>query len=143
LRLADLIGLGMSSISHVGRSFSQNARDLMTYYAAIDSGKLPTVRGLAMSDDDVIRADLIQKLMCHGVLDVAAFEDRYGIDFARYFAAELSRLRMPASDGLIDVEPQQLTVTAKGRFLLRVIAMCFDAHLVRNDTPKVQYSRAL
>ena len=139
----DLIGLGMSSISHVGRSFSQNARDLMTYYAAIDSGKLPTVRGLAMSDDDVIRADLIQKLMCHGVLDVAAFEDRYGIDFARYFAAELSRLRMPASDGLIDVEPQQLTVTAKGRFLLRVIAMCFDAHLVRNDTPKVQYSRAL
>ena len=139
----DLIGLGMSAISHIGRSFSQNARDLMTYYAAIDAGRLPLARGLAMSDDDVIRADLIQALMCHGTLQIAAFERRHGLDFARYFAAELERLRALEADGLIVIEPERLTITARGRFLLRVIAMCFDAHLARNATPEVRYSRAL
>jgi oxygen-independent coproporphyrinogen-3 oxidase len=139
----DLIGLGMSAISHIGRSFSQNARDLMTYYAAIDAGKLPLARGLAMSDDDVIRADLIQKLMCHGVLDVPAFEHRHALVFERYFADELMRLDALARDGLVRIEPAQLVVTAKGRFLLRVIAMCFDVHLARNATPAVRYSRAL
>jgi len=139
----DLIGLGMSAISHIGRSFSQNARDLMTYYAAIDAGRLPLARGLAMSDDDVIRADLIQALMCHGTLQIAPFERRHGLDFGHYFAAELARLRALADDGLVTIEPDRLTITARGRFLLRVIAMCFDAHLARNATPEVRYSRAL
>jgi oxygen-independent coproporphyrinogen-3 oxidase len=139
----DLIGLGMSAISHIGRSFSQNARDIMTYYAAIDAGRLPIARGLAMSDDDVIRADLIQALMCHGVLDVLSFERRHGLDFAVYFSAELNRLRGLAADGLIQIEPTRLSITPRGRFLLRVIAMCFDAHLARKDQPEVRYSRAL
>jgi len=139
----DLIGLGMSSISHVGRSFSQNARELVSYYAALDTGRLPVARGLVMSDDDLIRADVIQDLMCHGVLDIAAFEQRHHLDFSVYFVAELARLRALAQDGLVSVGTNRIVVTPRGRFLLRIIAMCFDAHLVRADTPPVRYSRAL
>src|SRR5690606_26360369 len=62
----DLVGLGMSAISHIGGSFSQNAKDLTGYYAALDNGRLPIARGLALSDDDLRRADLIQRLMCDG-----------------------------------------------------------------------------
>jgi len=139
----DMIGLGMSSISHIGASFSQNARDLPGYYAALDAGRLPVVRGIELDDDDILRADLIQQLMCHGRLDIAAFEARHRIDFAVYFAAELARLRELARDGLIAVEPARLEVSARGRFLLRNIAMCFDAHLRKPDAVEVRYSRAL
>src|SRR5690606_3884055 len=60
----DLIGMGVSSISHVGDSFSQNHRDLYSYEAALDEGRLPIWRGLLLDADDVLRADLIQQLMC-------------------------------------------------------------------------------
>lgn len=139
----DLIGLGMSSISHIGASFSQNARDVVTYYAALDGGRLPVVRGLALDEDDLIRADAIQQLMCHGTLDVAVFEERHRLDFAVYFTAELLRLRELVRDGLIVVTPDRLTVSSRGRFLLRIIAMCFDAHLPRKQAAEVRYSRAL
>ena len=83
-------------------------------------------------------------LMCHGTLDIDEFEARHWLDFRAYFADELVRLRELAHDGLIAVEPQRLVVTSRGRFLLRIIAMCFDAHLPREGaTTQMRYSRAL
>jgi oxygen-independent coproporphyrinogen-3 oxidase len=125
----DLVGLGMSSIGHVGPSYHQNARTLQEYYAAIDDGHLPIRRGMFLSDDDLVRADVIQQLMCHGDLDMQTFEERYGVAFRAYFAAELVRLANLQKDGLIDILPRGLQVTSRGRFLLRIIAMCFDAYL--------------
>ncbi len=137
----DLIGLGMSSISHIGDSYSQNARDALGYFAALDAGRLPTSRGLAINADDGIRAEVIQALMCHGVLDTHACAARHRIDFAQYFAAELVRLRALEVDGLVAVTPACITVTPRGRFLLRSIAMCFDAYLA--PASEVRYSRAV
>ncbi len=139
----DMIGLGMSSISRIGASFSQNARDLPNYYAALDEGRLPVVRGIRVDDDDILRADAIQQLMCHGQLDIRAFELRHRTDFAVYFAAELVRLRELEKDGLISVDSAHLTVSPRGRYLLRNIAMCFDAHLQRQAGAAVRYSRTL
>ena len=139
----DLIGLGMSAIGHVGNTFSQNAKDLVGYYAALDAGCLPVVRGMTLDEDDVIRADLLQRLMCNGVIDIAAFEARHPIDFEVYFASDLDRLRALAADGLVVVSPDRIAVTSRGRLLLRIIAMCFDAHLVRQRGEGVSYSKAL
>ena len=139
----DLIGLGMSSISHIGASFSQNARDLISYYAALDNGRLPVARGLALSDDDAIRADAIQRLMCHGMLDVADFEARHHLDFGVYFAQSLERLRALEQDGLVTLDPARITIMPRGRFLLRIVAMCFDAYLAQPAPSEVRYSRAL
>ena len=44
----DLIGLGMSAISHVGDSFSQNPRDLQSWEIALDHGRLPVWRGMQL-----------------------------------------------------------------------------------------------
>jgi hypothetical protein len=78
---SDLVGLGVSAISHIGDSFSQNPRDLPTWEAALDDGRLPVMRRHALDEDDQLRADLIQSLMCQGEIPVAALERRYGIDF--------------------------------------------------------------
>lgn len=140
----DLIGLGMSSIGHIGRSFHQNARNLQGYYLAIDHGHLPMQRGMLLSDDDVIRADVIQQLMCHGELDMRAFGNHYGIEFNDYFAAEIPRLKALQVDGLVDLPLGEIRITPRGRFLLRIVAMCFDAYLGKAAGEfKPAYSNAL
>ena len=126
---SDLVGLGVSAISHIGDSFSQNPRDLPSWQAALDDGRLPVFRGMRLDEDDQLRADLIQSLMCQGEIPVEALERRYAIDFAGYFANALERLAPLVEDGLVRVERQRIAVTARGRLLLRNIAMCFDRYL--------------
>jgi len=141
---SDLVGLGVSAISHVGDSFSQNPRDLPSWQAALDEGRLPVFRGMRMDADDVLRADLIQQLMCAGEIPVAALERRHAIDFADYFADALERLAPLAADGLVRIEQHRIVATSRGRLLLRNIAMCFDRYL---DQPAAiatpRFSRAI
>ncbi len=125
----DLIGVGVSAISHIGDTYSQNPRDLPAWETALDSGHLPVWRGMQLSADDIIRADLIQQLMCQGEVDVAAFERRHGLEFAAYFHGCLGRLTVLAADGLVEVGPQAIRVTDRGRLLLRVVAAAFDRYL--------------
>ncbi len=141
---SDLVGLGVSAISHIGDSFSQNPRDLPSWQAALDEGRLPVFRGMRLDADDVLRADLIQQLMCQGEIPVAALERRHGIDFADYFATALERLAPLVEDGLARIEPGRIVVTSRGRLLLRNIAMCFDRYLDQSAaiaTPR--FSRAI
>jgi oxygen-independent coproporphyrinogen III oxidase len=125
----DLLGLGVSAISHIGDSFSQNPRDLPSWEIALDQGRLPVWRGIHLDADDILRADLINQLMCQGSIDVAKLERRYCIDFAEYFAAALDPLAQLESDGLVEVFHNRIAATSRGRPLLRIIAMCFDRYL--------------
>lgn len=138
----DLIGLGMSSISRIGDSYAQNARELGAYQAALDAGQLPIVRGLKMDADDRLRAELIQQLMCHAQIDIRRLEAEHRIDFEGYFADALLRLAPMFEDDLVESIPGALRVTLRGRLLLRTVAMCFDRRLQQAAAP-VPYSRAV
>ncbi|MBB6599278.1 oxygen-independent coproporphyrinogen III oxidase [Luteimonas sp. MC1825] len=145
---SDLVGLGVSAISHIGDTFSQNPRDLPGWQIAIDEGRLPVFRGMRLSADDILRADLIQRLMCQAEVPVDALERRHDIVFAEYFAADIERLRPLQDDGLVRLEPDRIVVTARGRLLLRNIAMCFDHYLpapdaTPADTSRPRFSRAI
>jgi oxygen-independent coproporphyrinogen-3 oxidase len=138
----DIIGLGVSSVGRIGHTYSQNARDLASYYAALDGGRLPVARGLMLNEDDLIRRSLIGELMCHGELHMPSFGARHQLDFGGYFAAEMERLRGLAADELVALEADTIRVTSRGRLLLRNIAMCFDANrAVPSELPR--YSRAI
>lgn len=126
---SDLIGLGVSAISHIGDSYSQNPRDLPSWQAALDEGRLPVFRGMHMDEDDLLRADLVQALMCQGEIPIPALERRYAIDFHEYFADALERLQPLVDDGLATVDDTRIAATSRGRLLLRNIAMCFDRYL--------------
>lgn len=140
---SDLVGLGVSAISHVGDTFSQNPRDLPSWEIALDAGRLPTWRGLQLDADDVLRADLIQQLMCRGEIDILALEERHGIDFAATFAEELTRLPPLVADGLVTVRPEKIEATSRGRLLLRIIAACFDRYLHQPATGPARYSKSI
>jgi oxygen-independent coproporphyrinogen-3 oxidase len=142
----DLIGLGVSAISHVGQSFSQNFRELKKWEVALEGGRLPLWRGLALSDDDRVRAAVIGQLMCQGAIDIGAIEARYGIDFAACFGEALARLKQHLADGLVGIADGRITVTRAGRLLLRSVAMCFDAYLKVAPPAEAQhppYSRVI
>ena len=126
---ADLVGFGVSAISRIGDSFSQNPRDLPGWEAALDAGRLPVWRGLELSPDDVLREDVIQALMCQGRIDIEAIEQRHDIDFYAYFADALARLAELEADGLVHIQERAITATSRGRLLMRIIAMCFDRYL--------------
>lgn len=141
---SDLVGLGVSAISHVGASFSQNPRDIDSWEECIDSGRLPIWRGMRMDEDDVLRADVIQQLMCHGRIDRARLERRYLIDFNAYFADALVKLLPLQADGLVEVGASDIVATSRGRMLLRIIAMAFDRYLPpASDTAATRFSRTV
>lgn len=128
-RNCDLVGLGVSSISHIANSFSQNTITTREYEALIGAGRMPVCQGIAIDYDDVIRADVIQTLMCYDAIDFAEIDARYAISFVDYFAPEIARLAPLQHDGLVEVDAHGLTVTPSGRLLMRNIAMQFDRHL--------------
>jgi oxygen-independent coproporphyrinogen-3 oxidase len=142
---SDLIGLGASSISHIGDSYSQNFRDLPPWESAVDQGRLPIARGLMLDEDDVIRAQVIQQLMCRGLIDRAQIETRFAIDFDLYFAESLARLLPLAAEGLVTFDGSRIVATSRGRLMLRIIAMCFDRYLATPTVSETQprHSRAL
>ncbi len=125
----DLVGLGVSAISHVGDSFSQSHRELPEWEAAIDAGELPVWRGLMLDADDVLRADVIQRLMCQGEVEYEAVERAHDIRFGEYFRDSIDALAPLMQDGLVQVLPDRIRVTSRGRSLQRVMAMRFDRYL--------------
>ena len=138
----DLIAFGISAIGKVGATYVQNVKTLDKYYEALDERRLPVMRGIALEEDDLLRRDVIQKLMCEFRLDYRALERTHGIRFAERFATELAALAPLALDGLVTLAPDGLDVTPRGRMLVRTVAMIFDRHL-REARERATYSRVI
>jgi oxygen-independent coproporphyrinogen III oxidase len=138
----DLLGLGMSAIGQVGPTYYQNAKELERYYAALDAGRLPVLRGLELTADDLARRAVIQALMCNFRLSIEAIELAHLVDFRKCFSVEMEALRQFADDGLIELGPEWIVVTPKGRLLVRSICMVFDRYL-REARERASYSRVI
>ena len=139
---ADLLGLGVSSISGIGRAYAQNFRDIKDYYAAVDRQVLPTMRGIRLTDDDVIRREVISRILCHCVLHKSEIEREFRLSFDEYFAAELAALRPLENDGMVALSPDRISVTRLGRIFIRNVGMVFDRYL-RIPREKPVFSRTL
>ena len=147
---ADLVAVGVSAISSVGMCYSQNAKTLDEYYDRLDSGELPVVRGYTLSLDDVLRRFIIQMLMCNFELSLRSLEQAYPITFKAYFTRELEELKELAELGLVTLDDDWITVTLKGRLLIRNVCMVFDRHLhearqlqSQTGVPLQRYSRTV
>jgi len=138
----DLIAFGISAIGKVGASYAQNVKTLDDYYARLDADVLPVLRGVDLKEDDLLRRDTIQKLMCNFELDFAALSEAHGVPFAGMFAPELTALAPMVEDGLVELSDDRLRVTPRGRLLVRTVAMIFDRYL-RESQQKQRYSRVI
>ena len=137
-----MLAFGVSAIGFIGNSYYQNSKDLTSYYMVVDNKQLPILRGYILSDDDVLRRDIIQNIMCQFALDFEAIAGKYAINFKQYFADELMALDVLSQLELIEFTANGFVVTAKGHFLIRNVAVVFDKYL-RLDKDKTRYSKVI
>ena len=138
----DVVGLGVTSISKIGNSYSQNYRTLEDYHAAIEKGNIPVFRGYQLSFDDELRRDVISQLICHFNVYFSEIEKLYRIDFREYFAEELERLAPMIEDKLITIDNEKIRVMAAGRFFIRNICAMFDQYMSK-DSPSKRFSKMI
>ena len=128
----DLVALGITSIGKVADSYSQNIKTIKEYTEVIDSGKLPMFRGIALTDDDILRREVINQLICHFELSFKEIENSFNINFLDYFSSELQGIKEMQSDALLELTAEKILVLPEGKLLIRNICMVFDIYLKRN-----------
>lgn len=123
-----LVPIGPSAIGRFGPGFVQNAVTTDVWGRAVEAGRLPVARQLAVTPGDELRAAVIERLMCDLAVDVAAVCREHGAPDDALDAA-LDGARALQSEGLCAVEGRRVRVSEAARRLMRVVAACFDARL--------------
>ena len=138
----DTVGMGISAISWVGSSYTQNHKDLPAWREGVEAGAMPWLRGFLLSDDDELRRELILELSCTMGVDLRALGAHFGLDAEVYLAEELSLLAPLEADGLVELHPGSIQVTELGRLFVRNVCMVFDRYLERDPALR-RYSRTV
>lgn len=123
-----LIGFGASSIGRLSQGYVQNEVVLGRYAEHISQGRLATVKGYALTADDRLRADLIERVMCDFRVDVAQICRRHATE-PEALLGSIPRLKLLEQDGIILMDENVLSVNDDSRFLVRTVASAFDAYL--------------
>lgn len=134
-----LIGFGASAIGTLPQGYIQNAPPVTAYSEAILGGRLATVRGIEVTDDDRLRRDIIERLMCDLSVDVAPACRDHGVR-PDVLAPAFSALSEMADDGLVEIDDTRVRVTPEGRALVRTVCAAFDSYL---GTGEARHSRAV
>lgn len=136
----ELFGFGSTSISMLEDAYAQNHKGLKDYYQAVTAGIIPTSKGVKLSQNDIIRRDVIMSIMSHFQLHKSDIEAKYHISFDQYFSPELEELKPLEADGLVNLLADEIQITDTGRLLVRNIAVIFDTHTRTRET---KFSRAI
>ena len=136
----DLVALGVSGISQVAGTFTQNDKDVATWKSAIAEGKPAWTRTLQSSDDDTLRGAVILDLMCHFAIDKELIGRRFDIDFDEVFQTEKEALAPFIADGLVEETSKRLQLSELGELVVRNVAMVYDARLGQTQA---RYSRTI
>jgi oxygen-independent coproporphyrinogen-3 oxidase len=127
-RCETIIGLGPSSISRYPQGYAQNHPAVGEYGRRVAEGRLATARGIAMSEDDRVRAWIIERLMCDFAFSAREALRLFG-GAARGVLAEAATLAQRPSG--LRQEGDRFVVDEDSRILVRVIAANFDRYLER------------
>jgi len=138
----DVVGIGITSISKIGDCYSQNVKTLNEYKEIISAGKIPVFRGYMLDTDDLLRREVIARLICHFRLEFDQIEDLYISDFNRYFFNEMKEIKSMEGDGLLSVDDEKIEVTRMGRFFIRNICSVFDKYF-NPGAQATQFSKML
>jgi oxygen-independent coproporphyrinogen-3 oxidase len=118
-----LIGLGASSISKLPQGYAQNAPATPAYTERVEAGLLPVVRGYALTEDDLIRAQVIDALMCDFRVNLDTIRADYPLQAALRNTAQIVAMQWPEA---VALEGSTLSILAEGVPMTRMIAQAFD-----------------
>jgi oxygen-independent coproporphyrinogen-3 oxidase len=139
---SDIVGLGVSAIGKVGPIYAQNVKTLDEYYGRLENGEIPVMRGIELTPDDLVRRTVIQALACHFAVSKESISIAHLVDFDRYFAVELAELEKMEKESLVALDEEWITVTPRGRLLVRAVCAVFDRYL-RAERDRARYSKII
>jgi oxygen-independent coproporphyrinogen-3 oxidase len=123
-----LLGLGASAIGALPQGFVQNQTQELAWRQALAAGDLPVARGVALTNDDRFRGEIIERLMCDFEVNLAKVCARHNRKLADLYG-EFAQLEPFVRDGLAVRDGARVVVTPPGQILVRSICAVFDAHL--------------
>ena len=132
-----LIGFGASAISAHKEGYCQNAPDKRSYYASIEQGELATIKGLQLTDDDLIRRSIIEQIMCYGEIDLEQFAGSRDLSLEN-FSSDIEKLVPLQKDGLVTVDDWHLKVDEEASQATRLAAAAFDTYLAPSKKQHAQ-----
>jgi len=134
-----LLGLGASAIGRLPQGYVQNIAQELGWRVAVQTDQLPVARGVALTDDDRLRGEIIERLMCDLAVDLEAVCARHGAQMS-HLSKAISRLAPFLADGLARLDGGTLTVVGDGRLVVRSICACFDTYF---DAEATRHSKAI
>jgi oxygen-independent coproporphyrinogen-3 oxidase len=123
-----LVGLGASGIGSLPQGYVANEGELHAWKRMVEEGILPIKRGIAISEEDRLRREVIERLMCDLDVDLDVIARRYGRT-GDHFSAEMESLADLEADGVVVRDGHRLRITDDGRPLVRAAAARFDQYL--------------
>ncbi len=132
----DVIGFGVTAISKISNSYSQNMRTIEDYHSVLEKNNIPVFRGYKLDSHDELRREVITQLICHFRIEYQTIEDLFKIKFKNYFSDELEILSGMEKDELLKVNDNTIEILPAGRFLIRNICSVFDVYLDSNKSNK-------
>lgn len=121
-----LIGLGASAISRFPQGYTQNAPATSAYAKAIQQGHFSTTRGHVFAGDDLLRARIIEALMCDFEVSLIDITSRFPGSGAR--VSTLLQEAAERFDDMVQINETGLRIRPEGEPLARIIARHFDAY---------------
>lgn len=128
----NMLGLGVSSISELGRAYHQNVKTLKEYYDHISLATLPTLKTHLLSETEQKTRKTIKNLMCQ----------LHEVDSSDIQIKDPEALKEMQDDGLIEFTDEKWQITERGLPFIRNIAACFDPYYERKTEIK-QFSSAI
>ncbi|EJZ22898.1 oxygen-independent coproporphyrinogen III oxidase (plasmid) [Rhizobium sp. Pop5] len=122
-----LIGLGASAIGRLPTGYMQNHVPLGLYAERVASGVLPTAKGYVLTEEDKLRARIIERLMCDFEVDLGRLSRASGFD-AGLLIERNERLGELVADGVAMIRDDRVIVSQDARFMVRAVAAAFDAY---------------
>jgi oxygen-independent coproporphyrinogen-3 oxidase len=110
----DLVGVGVSSFSHLGGLHFQNISNWDRYLEAVDEGRLPVERGFLTRPEERLTREMILQLK-RGHLSAAYFRNKHSAEIVEQFGEAFGRLR---ERGMLTLDGDEIRLTREG--LLRV-----------------------
>ncbi len=109
-RGADLIGLGVSSFSHLRGMHYQNSAEWNEYVGRLEAGELPVSRAYPTTPRERLVREMILQLKL-GRIGEAYFAEKFGVAILDEFAAPFARLE---SQGMLRLRDDGVELTRDG-----------------------------
>ncbi len=126
----EILAFGPSAITQFHQYYVQNIKKPSQWRDRVNEGHAAYSKGIILSQDDVIRRDVLSQFYCFGRVDKATIEKQYNLRFDEYFAEDLARLQHLATDNLVTIADDSIELKGLlGRLLVRTVAAVFDKYL--------------